>query len=94
MRPGISDGITKIMVSIKNLLNVHKKGEVTIGALQAIKSIAVAICPGEEALMAELVPSVLYSTKDTGLASHALAALSSMSSVFFAKLHGILFTFF
>ncbi|KAJ3515006.1 hypothetical protein NLJ89_g2035 [Agrocybe chaxingu] len=79
MRSTISATINKLLVSIKNILAIQKDSQVTTFALQALKSIAETMCPGEEGPMSDLVPYVLAAIKEQKLVSFALSAVAPVS---------------
>ena len=80
-RSEISEPINLILVSIKNLLAIHKEAPVALSAFQALKAIAATLCSGEEGSMAELVPYALSASKGKHGTSAALGALAAMSYV-------------
>lgn len=81
-RPAIRDGIKKILLSIKNFLHIHKKGAGVIFAFEALKSVAMTLCSGEEGPLADVIPYLLSAMDDKELASPSLATLASISWVF------------
>ena len=82
-RSEISESINLILVSIKNLLAIHKEAPVVLSAFQALKVIAATLCTGEEGLIAELVPYALSASKGKHSTGAALGALAAMSYVYF-----------
>ena len=81
-RSEISESINLILVSIKNLLAIHKETAVVPSAFQALKAIATTLCSGEEGSMTELVPYVLSASKGKHSTGAALGALAAMSYVY------------
>ncbi|KAF8797612.1 hypothetical protein BYT27DRAFT_7204423 [Phlegmacium glaucopus] len=81
MRSEIAEPITLILVSIKNLLAIHKgEDPVVLSAFRALKAIAATLCSGEEGSMAELVPHALSASKGKQSTGAALGALAAMST--------------
>lgn len=81
-RSEISDLINLILVSLKNLLAIHKEAPVVLSAFQALQAIAATLCSGEESSVAELVPFALSASKRKHSAGTALGALAAMSYVY------------
>lgn len=79
MRPTLTQSIVKALASIKNILTIHKEGQIVVNAFNAVKSIASTISSGEEGPLTDLVPLALSASKEKTLALSALGALSPLS---------------
>ncbi|KAF9526013.1 hypothetical protein CPB83DRAFT_877003 [Crepidotus variabilis] len=78
-RPTISKDINQILASIKNILNVHKTGNIVDHALESVTAIATTMCPGEEGSLMDLVPHLLASAQQVQTMSKALPSLAALS---------------
>lgn len=81
MRSDLAEPINLILVSIKNLLAIHKEAPVVLSAFRALKAIAATLCSGEESSMTGLVPYALSASKVKYSMGAALGALAAMSYV-------------
>lgn len=78
-RPTITENIKKILLSIKNFLHIHKDSPAMAPVFPALRSIAMTLCPEEEAPLADIVPYVLSAAKDKELCLSSLSSLSLIS---------------
>lgn len=78
----MAEPINLILISIKNLLAIHKEAPIVPSAFQALKAIATTLYSGEEGSMTELVPYALSASKEKHSVGEALGALAAMSYVY------------
>ncbi|KAG6866337.1 hypothetical protein C0991_005804 [Blastosporella zonata] len=70
--------ITKITGVIRGLLSSQTNEALTRAAYNALRSIGLTMCPGEESSLTEVVPLILISIKGRTAAAAALSALSPL----------------
>jgi len=73
--------LNTIVSSIQLLLKTNKNFELSSAGLRAVQAIGSTMCPGEEAVLSNIIPLILEQLKTPVLMTDALQALSVLPYV-------------